>query len=277
MIKRWSFIIGAVLILLGVLTIGNYLLRAIGFTRGIMWLFWPVVLIGVGVLIIQGFGSGRWTGKGGDVPREESSIPLDGASEASVTVHHGAGRLVIGGGAGSGDLLSGSFGGGLDARTTRDGGKLTADMSIKERDVSRFVGTWVQGKYGFLDWSFNLTKVVPLSLTLETGANETRADLTDLLVRDLRLRTGASSTAVDLPARAGHTKVSVESGAASVKLKVPADVAAKIRVTSALAGIKVDSARFPRSGDGFASPDWDSAANKAEITVETGVGSIEIS
>ncbi len=56
-----------------------------------------------------------------DVPREQSSVPLEGAQSASVTVHHGAGRLSIGAGAAADQLLSGSFGGGLDARAPRGG------------------------------------------------------------------------------------------------------------------------------------------------------------
>jgi hypothetical protein len=272
--KRWAIVIGAVLILIGMFSIGNTLLRLIGFSRGIWWIFWPVVLIIVGVLIIQGFSFGGW--RGGEVAREEASIPLDGATEASLRVQHGAGRLAIGAGAAPGDLLSGSFGGGLDARTSRDGGKLSVDMRIKERDVARYLGTWSRGRQGLLDWSFNLNGSVPLSMLLETGANETRAVLTELAMRDLRLKTGASSTVIDLPAHAGFTRVSVESGAASVKLAVPEGVAARIKVSSALSGINVNTARFPKNGDLYCSTDWESAANKVEITVETGVGSIKI-
>jgi predicted membrane protein len=121
-----------------------------------------------------------------------------------------------------------------------------------------------------------LNTAVPLTLALETGASESRLLLTDLQVRELSVSTGASSTIVDLPARAGMTRVRVESGAASVKLRVPAGVAASISIRSALAGIRVDTSRFPKAGDSYRSADYDSAANRVEISVETGVGSIEI-
>ena len=58
---------------------------------------------------------------------------------------------------------------------------------------------------------------------------------------------------------------------------MPQGVAASIEVRSALAGVHVDGTRFPRSGSGYRSPDYDSAANKVEIRVETGVGSLDIS
>ena len=274
MLKRWTVVIGAALILLGMITIGNNILRAIGFNYRIGWIFWPIVLIGLGIWVIQGFTVGGW--KGGEVPREDASIPLDGAAEASIRVKHGAGRLTIGSGAAPGQLLSGSFGGGLEARTARDGGKLSVEMRIKDRDVSSYLGTWGRGQRGLLDWNFTIARDIPVDLILETGANDARADLTDLAVRDLRLKTGASSTVIDLPAHAGSTRVSVESGAASVKLRVPADVAARIKVSSALAGVNVNAARFPKSGDFFCSADWERASNKVEIAVETGVGSIEV-
>jgi hypothetical protein len=57
---------------------------------------------------------------------------------------------------------------------------------------------------------------------------------------------------------------------------VPTGVAAQIKVTSALSGVRVNAARFPKSGDVFRSADWENASNKIEITVETGVGSIDI-
>jgi hypothetical protein len=127
-----------------------------------------------------------------------------------------------------------------------------------------------------LDWDFGLNPGIPLSLRLETGASEARLSLGDLQVRELYLKTGASSTTIDLPTRAGHTMVTVESGAAAVKIRVPREVGASIVVRSTLAGVHVDRTRFPESAAGYRSPDFDSAPNKAEIFVETGVGSVEI-
>jgi hypothetical protein len=270
--RRWNFIIGAVLIVIGAFTVLQLLLNALGIAFRIWWIFWPVVLIGLGIWILRGF---RW-GRGREVEREDASVPLDGATGASVRVRHGAGRLFIGAGTDTGLLLSGSFGGGLEAVTSRSAGRLAVDMRIKDRDVANYFHTWTRGRYGMLDWDFRLAQGIPLELELETGANESRLTLTELELTALRLKTGASSTQIDLPARTAHTAVSVDCGAASVRIRVPAGVAALIRVNAALAGVHVDTTRFPRSGDVYRSPDWDSAACKAEIRVDTGVGSIEV-
>jgi hypothetical protein len=212
------------------------------------------------------------------VPPEDADVSLDGAAEAAVTVRHGAGRLTIGAGAAEGKLLSGRFGGGLETTRSVQGGRLRVEMRVKDRDPWHYIfGPWGRGWGGMLDWDFTLNPSIPLSLRLETGASESRLSLGELQVKELVLKTGASSTTVELPSAAGLTRVSVESGAAAVRLRVPAGVAASISVRSALAGVNVDAKRFPRSAGGWASPDYDKAANKVEISVETGVGSIDIS
>jgi hypothetical protein len=127
-----------------------------------------------------------------------------------------------------------------------------------------------------LDWSFSLNRSVPITLEMETGANESRIDLSELMVTDLRLKSGASSTEVTLPANAGFTRVQISSGAAEMKVNVPTGVAARVRYRGGLSSINVDPNRFPRFGDVYQSADYDTAPNKAEIDVEMGVGSVTI-
>jgi hypothetical protein len=267
--RRWSFAVGIVLVLVGI----SAILQAL---FGIGWIFWPLILIGVGLWLIARFSWG-WSGSR-HVPSEQTSIPLEGAREAFVTVRHGAGRLLIGGGLASAKdlLLAGTFGGGLDVSRRREGERLVVDMRVRDRDVSHYIFPWTRGWVGLLDWDFTLAMDVPIFLNLETGASESRLSLTALQVRELRVKTGASSTTVDLPASAGFTQVIVESGAAAVRLRVPQGVSASIQVRSALAGVHVDRSRFPHAGAGYRSTDYEQAANKVEISVETGVGSVDI-
>jgi Cell wall-active antibiotics response LiaF, C-terminal len=273
--RRWSFVIGIVLILIGVFAILQVALTALGIAFSVWWVFWPVVLIGAGLWIITRF---AWGGSLARVPREQTSIPREGATEAAVTVRHGAGHLFIGGGLAAANdlLLAGTFGGGLEATRRREGDRLIVDMRVKDRDISHYVFPWTRGWGGLLDWDFTLATGLPLFLRLETGASESRLSLTELQIRELRVKTGASATTVDLPASAGLTRVMVESGAAAVRLRVPREVAASIQVRSALAGVHVDRSRFPQAGGGYRSSDYEQAANKVEIFVETGVGSIDI-
>jgi hypothetical protein len=43
-----------------------------------------------------------------------------------------------------------------------------------------------------------------------------------------------------------------------------------------MAGVSVDESRFPRNGSFYQSPDFDSAANSADITIDAGAASIKV-
>jgi hypothetical protein len=113
-------------------------------------------------------------------------------------------------------------------------------------------------------------------LALEVGASENRLDLAALRVTDLSIKTGASSTTLTLPAQAGHTRVQIESGAASIRAEIPPGVAARIRGTMGVGTLNVDTTRFPRRGGEYVSDDFETAANRVDLTVEGGVGSVDV-
>jgi len=265
--RRSTWFWGILLILIGVLL----LLNNLGFLNVNIWgLVGSALLVGLGLWILWGVVIGR------PITRTEAvTIPLEGARRAHLRVQHGAGRLRVGAGAGADELVTGTFGGGLDYRARRDGDALNVRMRVPDYRWSAAL-PWHWGQGGNLDWSFGLNGEIPLSLTFETGASDMQLDLTDLRVTELQLKTGASSTDVTLPANAGHTSVSFSGGAASAIIRVPSGVAARVRTSGGLADIKVDRNRFPRLGGIYQSEDYDAAPNKADIRVEMGVGSINV-
>jgi hypothetical protein len=260
---------GTTIILIGVLLlISNILDIDIG------RLIWPLLLIAAGAWILWGIVAGPRGTEGFET--EEATIPLEGATKAHIRMNHGAGRLSVNSGAGAGELAAGSFRGGLDYQKTRDGDTINVTMGVRA-PMQRFASPWSWGPGRSLDWSVNLNDTIPISLDLQTGANEARVDLTDLQITELQLQTGASSTRITLPANAGHTKATIRSGAASVSVRVPAGVAARIQAQSGLAEVRVDRTRFPRMGSVYQSEDYATAANKVDIDIETGVGSVDVS
>jgi hypothetical protein len=257
---------GSLIIVIGAaLFLGNLL------TVNIWPYLWPAGLVFVGVWIIVG---SRFRPKA--AAPEAVTIPLQGASRVNLKIRHGAGRLTIRGGAGSDVLASGSFTGGLEHREDRRGDTLDAVMSVPSDSWMNFGGPWMFGSWNPILWDVRLNENVPMKLDLETGAGESQIDFSGLKAEEISLKTGASSSEMTLPARAGKVRVKVESGAASVVLRVPDGVAARIEVQSGLAGISIDPHRFPRSGSGYQSPDYDRAENSADIRIETGVGSVEV-
>jgi hypothetical protein len=267
--RRGGLLWGAILVIIGLVL----LLENTGFLDSLgvdVWnLLWPSLLILLGLYFLWGTLIGRQ-----GQSAEEVAIPVTGIQKARIQFNHGAGRLTITGGAGPANLVEGSFSNGVDHVSRQEGDLLSVDLKVPRDTFFFFPFSWwsTQGH----DWVVRLNPEVRLAVDLHTGANEARLDLSELQVTDLRLQTGASSTDVNLPARAGFTRVNVESGAASVTMRVPETVAAKIHASGGLAEIKVDQARFPHTGSVYQSSGYDSAENKAEIFVETGVGSVRI-
>jgi hypothetical protein len=251
----------------------------------------PLALVVIGILVIVGaLIPGPWRrpaavvhdtddraaaegGEGGSgwtapVP-DRLAIPLEGAADAEVMVTFGAGRLRIGAAA-PGMLVDGTFAGGV--RVERTGGAGRARLA-----PSTPPSAWTLNRAPYT-WTMGVSGEVPLRLRVETGAADAELDLSGLRLAELRLRTGASETRVTLPAAAGVTLVDAEGGAATIRFRVPDGVAARIRSSIALGSSDVDPVRFPRTaaGDAWESPDFESAANRVEIAVRGGIGSVSV-
>jgi hypothetical protein len=261
--QRSSLFWGIVLIVLAAIL----LLYQQGLLTGnIFGYIWPAIIVIFGLwLLIGAFARGRFS-----ATKQHISIPLENACGARIKLDHAAGRLNIRAGALSTELLSGDFGAEVDYKSS-----LEADqIQLKLRNARHF-WAWYPGES--LDWDVCLNAGLPLNLRIDSGASATTLDLTDLKVVELDVNTGASSTQINLPANAGNTLVDIDSGAASLNIRVPTGVAARIRVKSGIASVNVDSNRFPRLDGGlYQSADYATAANRADITIDTGVGSVDI-
>ena len=262
--RRSSLFWGLVIVLIGLVLLFNNLFP--GFNVHLY--LWPGLLILLGIWFLLG---PVW--RRGKVEMEAVSIPLADIQSAELRFQHGAGRMTLSAGNRPGVLLEGEFAGGLKVEQERDGS--AARLRLRSNVLSDGVIIPGFAPEGGLVWNVGLTRDIPLQLRFETGACETRLDLSDLVVTDVRLQTGASRTEMTLPVKAGLTHVKIESGMAGVVISVPEGVAARIKVSSGMAGINISN-RFPMLGGTYSSADYDTAANKAEITIDTGMGSVEI-
>jgi hypothetical protein len=222
--------------------------------------YWPWVAIVIGAWFV--LGAFIPVGRG---PTEQLAVPLDGTADANVAVRFGAGELTARSAA-PGNLLDGTFEGGVRHRTTG------ANRIEIEQDTTYGLPWLDHGSR----WEVGFTAEVPLDLRLDTGANRSVLDLRDTRLRRLELHTGASDTRVLLPRAAGATSVKAESGAASLTLEVPAGVAARISSRMALGSSQIDQTHFPRVADGYESPDYATAANRIDIDISGGVGSVKV-
>ena len=256
---------GTALVLAG----GLFLLVTLDIIQINLWtVLWPLFLIALGLFIILGRTYGPRS-----LDTESASMPLQGASRATVRIRYGAGRLQLGSGADLGSLFSGAFVGGLARKVSRTGEAVDVELSIASPfPIMSFPFMWGRG----LDWTLSLTDQIPMVLDIAAGASDNRIDLSALRVTDFKLSTGAAATVVTFPSNAGSVKGKIESGAASLSVRIPEGVAGRIRFDGALSSITVDQVRFPRREGAYESPDFASATNKVDLKIEVGVGSVDI-
>jgi hypothetical protein len=259
--RRTYLFWGVILIILS----GLILLRAFGAVSiNLLDYFWQIFLIILGVWIII---NSTWKPKS----NHKLSIDLQNASQARINISHGAGRVNIKSGALPNELLSCTSNSSIFHTETLSGS--TLKVSIKpETNVIPFMSI-PEG----LNWDLNLSNTTPLSLVFETGASQTVADLSDLLVTNLKISTGASTMSLILPSKLAKCQVTISAGAATLGLCVPPNVAASIRMKDGLSNFNIDTDRFIRmNGNSYQSQDYNQSSNQAEITIEAGVGSITI-
>jgi Domain of unknown function (DUF5668) len=279
-----------------------------------LWRLWPLLLVLIGIdlllahrrslavlvgLVVAIFALGLVAGMvdvpGLSGPRPAASTAsssraqtqtLRGATQAAVTLRFGAGQLDVGPllNAGSDDLASitydGPPGAAPEAQYSVANGVGRLNYQLSGRTANGFPPFFGNrgggGSASRLD--VNLRPDLPLSLTVQTGATQARLDLSQLRVSSLDVSLGAADTWVRLPENAGSTTAHFSGGATSLTLEVPNGVAAQIRTRGGLNTVSVDQSRFPSAGtDVYRSPDYATAANKVDITVETGVSTIRVS
>jgi cell wall-active antibiotic response 4TMS protein YvqF len=259
-VRRDNIFWGGALLLLGVLL----LLQTEGIITNVFRYFWPLALILVGVWMIL---TVYW--RPAHAAEETFSIPLNTARNAKFKFSHGAGQIQISGGAPVGLALVGSSAVGMNRRSQLNGDRLEVQVEAGPSFVPFL------GPSGGV-WRFQLTEEVPLTLIVEAGASQIDIDLRDVLATRVELKTGASSSNVVMPAR-GASLLDVEAGAASVDIHVPEGIPARIRVKEGVNATKVDTNRFLRLDSGlYQSSNYDMNVDRAEINIESGLGSVSV-
>ena len=258
--KRDNIFWGTVLIIVGVLLI----LQTQGIITNIFTYFWPLALILVGGWIILNV---YW--RSARSSEETFYVPLGEAKSAKFRFSHGAGQIEISGGAPAGQALVGSSAVGMNQQSRLNGDRLEVRVEAGPSLIP-FIGP-SEGV-----WRFQLTQQIPLVLVIEAGASTLDIDLKDVQATRVELKTGASSSNLTMPAH-GASLLDVEAGAASVNIRIPEATAARIRVKEGVTAINVDTTRFPRLDSGmYQSSNFDTAVDRAEINIESGLGSVSV-
>ncbi|MDX9757733.1 MAG: DUF5668 domain-containing protein [Bacteroidota bacterium] len=293
---------GTLLVIVGLLGIlHNYFDLAISWDA--LWKLWPLLLILLGISAFLKDSKSKWIVIGGigllagvvifasvqrgcdGVHRIVDNIDSDDATyteqelrqEFDSTITHA--RFHFEGGAGSFEM--GDSTDALAAVTVRSslspyrldfeaaGDMPTVHLSMADESVS-----WHGGKMR----NHVVMRLHPdplWDLGIEAGAANIDFDLRRYRIARLDLDAGAASITVRLGNRADSCHVFVETGAASVHLSIPEDVACEVRTESALSSKNI--AGFSTNEDGvYRTDNFDRTDKRMFIHVDSGLSSITV-
>ncbi len=264
-------------------------------------MIWLIIL----VLVLSALvGFTFWGSMPGDnnVLTHDLSEPLNGAATAKVDIDAGDGNVVIDSLTGAEPLL---IGGTLEYLETQ---------GLPARDLVSFNGQatltlkagasgqqWLRLPWaacnGATNWQIHLNPEVSSDITAHSNGGNVRLSLAGLAITQLSADTGGGNMDVVLPDKASDLNVTVKtgagnvtvdigsdttgsgsidagSGAGNVVVRIPSGIAARIHATTGLGKATIDP-RFNKIGDNtYESPDYESATDRIEITLDSGAGDV---
>jgi hypothetical protein len=253
---------------------------------------WLIIL----VLVFGGITGCALVNNADKLLTDNLSAPLGGATTAKFDINTGTGNLTVDRLAtGEQVLASGTLqyfeNLGLPTRTlaSKDG---QATLTLKWGDSGAPCT-------GAIEWLIHLNPNVTSDITAHSGGGNVKLNLSNMVITRVAADTGGGNMDVVLPdsaanlnvtAKTGGGNVTVElggstsgsniinanSGAGNVVVRIPSGLAARIQATSGLGKVTVDSRFSKIDGNTYQSPDYDDAANKVEITANSGAGNVEV-
>ncbi|MBI5651857.1 MAG: hypothetical protein HZC40_15685 [Chloroflexi bacterium] len=296
--KPRSLIGPLILITLGVLI----LLANLGYLPFSIWQiaaqYWPLILILVGLDII--FGRRSWLGAlailvlwiaviggvlwlaftqaSGLVPMgatttEQINQALGDIKTATIELNAGASSVFVTAlGSDTANLMEGKF---AHPESTRIEKKYSVNGTEGRLALNEEGNKITPLNASSSRWDVALYAGIPLAIRVNGGIGNVNLDLGALTVTSLDINAGVGSVSALAP-KTGATKIKINGGVGNATITIPPGVAAHIRADSGLGGIRIDETRFPKAGKIYESADFASAANKIEIEVDGGVGSVTI-
>lgn len=270
-----------------------------------LWRLWPVILVLVGIellfanripwILLAGVAAAVLligvviTNKNVTTPISpqpeppySASTELGSATQAAVTVRFGAGQLNVSAiDPPVANQLATMYYQGPPPLAPTPRYTVSGGVGQLEYQASGHGGPnvpWFDGRGDSARCDMALSPSVPItSFTVQSGAADAHVDMTKLQISSIELSIGAANAWVRFPEAGGHTSAHIGGGASNITLDVPEGVAAQIQYHGGLSTVSVDQNRFPQIGDNvYRSSDWDTATNKLDLSIDTGVTSIQV-
>jgi len=211
------------------------------------------------------------------------SEPLRSTTAAKINIDNGDGNMILDGlTSGEPVLASGTLEYleklGLPSSTLDlDGSNGQATLTLK---ASRGRQTWFrfpwQACNGATTWQIHLNPGVQADINAHSDGGNVKIDLAGMNVARLAADTGGGNMDVVLPEEISNLSVTAKSGAGNVTVRIPGGIAARIQATTGMGKVVLDG-RFSKVGDKtYQSPDYETAAKKAELTLSSGAGNVSV-
>ncbi len=231
------------------------------------------------------------------------SEPLSGAKTAKIDIDNGDGNLVIDKlTSGEQVLASGTLqyleNQGLPTRAVNTSNGQTT-LSLKASSSKQ---TWSglpwEACHGATEWQVHLNPSLPSDIIAHSDGGNVKLNLAGMAITSVSADTGGGNMDVVLPDNAANLNVSAKTGAGNVTVEigsitgsntiiansgagdvtviVPGGIAARIHASSGMGKANMDE-RFSQIDDKtYQSADYETAANKVEITVTSGAGNVNV-
>ena len=196
-----------------------------------------------------------------DGDREQPvTVPRGTADDATLSLTGDASSITVGTDAAAGDLLEVR----ASAPDARPGAQQSDDTQVVSLDGGAVV--------------VRLAEDVAWAVDLTAGADTVDADLGATSVTGIVLGGGARSIELTLPVPDGSVEIDQRAGADQLVIHLPADVGARVTVTSGAGSADVDGETTQGIGAGkeLTTDGFDEAEDHYVITVAGGLGSLTI-
>lgn len=205
---------------------------------------------------------------------EQVSQSLESATRAQIELNPGVGGLQLAATKGvSTDLIVGTISLDRNQRVTRDFRMIgdVAQYSLRESSGGFNLFFPVRSGRG---WNLQLSRQVPIALTIKNGIGDATIDLRDVTLSDLKMNGGIGNTAITLSAK-GNYSAKVDGGIGNLNLNIPQGVAARIRTNQGIGNLSISN-QFPRQGDLYVSAGFDTAQDRVDLNVSGGIGNVNV-
>lgn len=207
----------------------------------------------------------------GTVHHQTSSVSMSGLRHADVTLNLGAGSLHVSGTAATGKAVDATFAyntPGVNWDETHSGGALA--LTVGQKSGSVFNPFTMKN-----DWTIRLSRYLPLSLRVNSGAGEAVLDLRHVDLRNLDVNGGAGSIRIDLRrAWTRNVNVTVHGGVGETTIAVPASVAVVAHVHAGIGSTQV-TGLVAKNGE-YVNEQYGRSPTTLSISVDQGVGTVKL-